>query len=133
MKTSNPLRVLPRSLDHTRPLDSMTYHELEEEFRVLQRNALHSSPESDWLAVVRTLVEVSIDGDEPTPQAWVKAARVAEVRCSKCSGTGLYYWGGGKKSGPCNRCGAKGVQGQEDFRKNFSYDKFSSRNFRESS
>jgi DnaJ-class molecular chaperone len=51
-------------------------------------------------------------------------------QCAKCSGSGVYRWGGGTvngvfvgKEGPCHSCGGTGQQTQRDIKRNVAYNR----------
>lgn len=50
-------------------------------------------------------------------------------KCAKCSGSGVYRWGGSvngksKFEGRCNSCGGTGEQTAADIKRNLTYNKF---------
>lgn len=108
----------------TNTIDNLTIEELRDEFRRMRRNAASQVNIDEWLASVRGMVPTN-----PTPADWVYAAQYATIRCERCDGSGHYSWGAsinGKMShgGPCYRCEGKGCQGQDDFRRNWAYDRY---------
>lgn len=110
-------------------LEEMTVAELRYEFTILRRNALYSATEAEWKDAVATIAYRLSDGEYPEAIEWVQAARRARTECPKCHGTGEYHRGGThngipKFSGCCNRCEGKGEQNQDDYRRNFGYDRY---------
>jgi hypothetical protein len=108
----------------TTDLGILTTEEFRAEFKALRRNALHCTSKAEWMEAVTALLP-----DDPTPQDWVWAAEIAITKCDRCSGTGRYSWGAsvnGKMthSGPCFRCEGKGHHNQDDYKRNWAYDRY---------
>jgi hypothetical protein len=108
--------------------ETMTTEELRKEFAMLRRNAGVAASRDEWMDQVKMELR-RVGGSPPSPADWVRAARVARVECDRCYGSGEYHWGpvvNGKTShsGPCHRCQGTGVQGQDDFRRNWGYDRY---------
>ena len=75
-----------------------------------------------------TRVKLHIYGrDEPVwhPVNWYEIATAGDVQCWKCSGSGLYYLGGGGgnivlngvyqgRTGPCFQCSGSGQESDDD-------------------
>lgn len=64
-----------------------------------------------------------------TPAQWIVAVRSVRCGCERCSGTGVYNWGGTVNgvpvhSGDCFRCGAKGWLNFDDMRRCNIYDRY---------
>lgn len=79
---------------------------LRAEYRTLRANA--GQRRAEWEQAVRDLVEVMTGGAAPTPEDWVRAARLAVLDCGRCGGTGI------KSGGACFACGGEGFFDAED-------------------
>jgi hypothetical protein len=105
--------------------------ELRRQYAKLRRNALYGATREAWNHAVTTLAlrrAKKAGLVEPTAEIWVASARDAVVECEYCGGSGRYSWGpvtNGKPAhtGDCYRCTGKGVQDQEDFTRNWAYDR----------
>lgn len=109
------------------PVAEMTVAELRAEYTTLRRNAGWVATRAEFLdACKRGLRARKIAPKDATPGDWVKVARSATFECDRCGGSGLYHWGAcvnGKMShsGDCYRCQGKGVQDQDDMRRNYGH------------
>lgn len=80
----------------------------------------------------RDMVHVSTaDGRHYTleRERMVTVDRTAMIKCDRCSGSGVYVWGGtvnGKpvREGECFRCHGKGHQDATDRKRNQNYDRY---------
>jgi DnaJ-class molecular chaperone len=112
----------------TIPVIEMTTEELRAEYAMLRRNAGAVATKEEFLDACKLgLREVEIAPRDATPGDWVKAARSATFECDRCHGSGEYLWGAcvnGRMTnrGVCFRCEGKGVQNQDDFRRNYGSD-----------
>jgi DnaJ-class molecular chaperone len=110
------------------PTAEMTTEELRSEYAMLRRNAGSVATREEFMDAVKAgLRGARIAPKDATPGDWVRAARAATFECDRCYGSGLYHWGAvinGKcqHTGPCYRCQGNGVQGQDDFRRNYGSD-----------
>ncbi len=107
----------------TLDLDTMTTEELRAEFVKLRKIASYGVSREEWMDAVTFRLS-----ENPSPADWVHAAQTAVTECDRCSGTGIYVWGAivnGQPShtGHCYRCEGKGYQGQDDYRRNWGYDR----------
>ncbi len=62
-----------------------------------------------------------------TPVEWLMAIKQVTCKCTRCKGSGTYYWGvsvNGKMShsAPCARCGGNGQMTFDDMRRGRAYD-----------
>lgn len=117
----------------TKNTNEMTDSELKIDYKTLRRNACHTSTIDEWESEVGRLAHQFADGDDPYPIEWVDAARIATTLCQTCDGTGFRFASHNKgnddviSSGKCFRCGGKGRQNQEDYRRNYGHDRYKSK------
>ena len=106
--------------------------ELRAAFKKMQDVAAFIVGKAEWrLEVNKILLKIitarnCTDLSAARPSEWLKAAEQATVKCPKCKGSGIYYWGAsvnGKMthSGPCFACEEKGRQNSDDFFRNREY------------
>lgn len=107
------------------PTAEMTTEELRSEFAMLRRNAGSVATREEFLDACKAgLRGVEIAPRDATPGDWVRAARAATFECDRCGGSGEYLWGACVNGvmthrGTCYGCKGEGVQGQDDFRRNY--------------
>jgi hypothetical protein len=102
----------------------MTHAQLRKEYLEIRSAVLWTAygKASDFDAAVRKLLP-----ENPTPEQWVEKAKVVQVHCGRCGGTGRFITGSlnGKLTGPggiCFRCEGKGKQNLADAKRNAYYD-----------
>lgn len=104
-----------------RPLDIVA---LRKEFATLMRNAGISATKEEWMDAVKKEAMKLSGGKEPSPEMWVVAANNAVTTCTRCKGTGIVFIGRIQKPDKCFRCEGKGVQNQDDYRRNWGHGKW---------